>query len=133
MEDFKALKTWEDICQVKKINPVESLPFAEPIDDMQEGVNAFFKIATIREVLNGGKDADWNNPSESKWFPWPDVIEDKSKPSGFGLSYYAYGIAFTCTCVGSRLLFNSKEKAKHAFIHFQSVYEKFMLITKNKK
>ncbi len=130
--ELDKLKTWESICKVKGIDPIKSLPFQNPSNDTEEGVNAFFQISTIREVLNDGKDADWSS-NESKWFPWPDVIEDKTKPSGFGLSYYDYVVTYSYTSVGSRLSFNTREKAKHAFTYFQPVYEKFMLITKDKK
>jgi len=136
------VKTWEDVCSIKGIDPVTSLPFPNlPKDredgkfDTEEGVNAFFQLSTIREVLNDGKDADWSNSSEAKWYPWPTVVKDESKPSGFGLSdvdVYDFVCTFTATCVGSRLSFNSLEKANHAFTQFQPIYEKFMLITKTK-
>lgn len=135
--DLDKLKTWKSICKAKGIDPIKSLPFQnrsteEGVNDTEEGVNAFFKLSTIREVLNNGEDADWSS-GEAKWFPWPNVVADKKKPSGFGLSYYDYGRTHSFTSVGSRLSFNRREKARHAFTYFQPVYEKFMLITKEKK
>lgn len=131
--DFRKLTTWKSICKAKGIHPVKSLPFPVPTDDTEEGVNAFFQLSTIREVLNDGKDADWDNTSEEKLFLWPNVVKDEKKPSGFGLSYYGYDNTYTYSYVGSRLSFNSREKAKHVFTHFLSILEKFMLITKAKK
>ncbi len=123
------LTTWESICKIKGIEP-SALPFPNAANDTEEGVNAFFQLSTIREVLNDGKDADWSNSNETKWALWPDVVEDKTKPSGFGLSYDVYDYSHAHTSVGSRLSFNSREKAKHVFAHFLPILEKFMLITK---
>lgn len=131
-KDWKSLTTWEQIAEEAGEHPVNDLPYPNPKNDKQEGVNAFHQLTTIREVLNAGKDADWNNSNEEKWYPWLNVNADSSKPSGFGLSLYAVDCTFTFTYVGSRLSFNEEAKAKHAFKHFQSIYEKFMLITKTK-
>lgn len=127
--DFKKLNTWAKVCKSKGIHPVKSLPFQVPVDDDEEGVNAFFQISTIRKLFNDGKDADWSNPSEYKYYPWFRVIEDKKKPSGFGLSYYVYGRTNAHSCVGSRLSFNTSEKAVFAGKTFISIYEKLHLIT----
>lgn len=119
--------SWEEVCKVKKIDPVKSLPFSNPTNDVEEGVNAFYQVSTIREVLNDGKNADWGNLDELKYYPWFDVIEDNSKPSGFGLSYVDCSYSRTGTTVGSRLTFRKLEGLKHAVKHFMDLYEEVYL------
>jgi hypothetical protein len=135
VKSWQEMTTWEHICEAVNIHPINDLPYPNPINDKQEGQNAFFVCTTVREVLNEGKDADWSNSSEAKWYPFPDVVKDESKPSGFGLSdAYDFDCANASagTGVGSRLSFNSREKAKHAFTYFQQSYEKLFLISKTK-
>lgn len=125
------METWEDICDAAGIHPILDLPYPKPISDKQEGQNAFFQATTIREVFNEGREVNWADSSEYKYAPWLKVNPDKTKPTGFGLSYYDFDITYTYTFVGSRLSYNTSAKAKRAFEKFPQVYEKPFLINNN--
>lgn len=129
---FKEVElTWEGICKIAKVDPVNDLPFQKPKNDREEGANAFFQFSLIREVLNEGKDADFDS-SDEKIVLWPDLVKDSSKPSGFGLSYCGYDFTYSFTFAGARLIFRDRKTAKLAFDNFLPILEKFYFITKNK-
>ena len=93
---------------------------------------ALEKLVWIIDVQNQLNEwvADWADGSQPKYAPWPDVVEDSSKPSGFGLSCDGYAGAYTAACVGSRLSVGSREECKHVFLTFTPLYEAWMLIDK---
>lgn len=124
------IKGWEDVCKEKSMHPVNSLPFPSPQNDHQEGVNAFHICTLAREVLNDGFRSDFGN--NTRYILWPNVITDKSRPSGFRLSFD--DLTYTCASalVGARLEFVDRPTAKHFFDCFLEHYEKLMLINYNK-
>lgn len=87
---------------------------------------AWFKFDLINEVLNEGKIMDFTN-GEGKHYAWFDVVKDKNKPSGCGLSLHAVGYAGTNTAVGARLCFNTPELVRHAVKHFLPEYEAILI------
>lgn len=81
---------------------------------------AFAQMDIIREVLNEGWVPDWND-SNYKYWPW-------FKHSGSGLSYNGYGDDYSCSGVGSRLCFKSRELAEYAGKQFIEIYKAFHTI-----
>lgn len=127
---MELIKTWPDACKATGEHPVKSLPYPKPVNDEQEAINAFAMLSIIRRALNGTWEADWNNSSQPKYYPWMRI--NLSNPSGSRLSYGDYANVSSGTAVGSRLCFPSKEVAEYAGKQFAAVYEKMFLINKPK-
>ena len=116
------VKTWADACAIKGIDPITSLPFQSPMDDMQLAVNATFQAYIIFEVLNEGWKPNWNNSGEYKYYPYFDIRN--------GFSCHAYRYGRSGTFVGSRLCFKSRELAEYAGKTFTDIYKQFFVINK---
>ncbi len=124
---YTDIKTYEDACNVLNINPAEDLPYANPANAKQESLNAFAKLETIVKAINGDEAfPDWTNSNQWKYYPWFWMNKASKTVSGLGLSYFDYVCDTSVSYVGSRLVFDSKEKAKYAANQFNDIYEKFM-------
>lgn len=124
---FNDIKTFEDACNALNIQP--SVPdFTMVPEKHQKAMLAHYKLVIIVEAVNEGWTPDWSNDGEWKYELWPDIIEDKSKPSGFGLAYHGYVSWHANARVGSRLCFKSREVAKYTFETFKDLYEDYLLI-----
>lgn len=44
--------------------------YQNPKSKKKVRVNAFCKVELIKEVINEGWEEDWNNHSQSKFYPW---------------------------------------------------------------
>lgn len=115
------VKTWEDACEIKGIDPVDSLPFEEPVNDLQEATNGVFQMMIICEVLCEGWEADYSNSDQYKYTPY-----FKWNDSGFGFSYSDFACWAASTGVGSRLVFPTADMAKYAGEQFIGIYNKFL-------
>jgi len=113
------LKTWEDACQIKGIDPINSLPYPEPENDFEEAINGTAQMFIIVELLCEGWKPDWKNTNQYKHFPY-------FKYSGFGFSFSASGYWRELTTVGSRLVFPTAELAEYAGTQFIDIYNKFL-------
>lgn len=122
------LKTWEDACQLKGIDPIDSLPFEEPKNDLEEAVNGNFKMYIIAELLCGDWVPNWSDTNEYKYYPY-----FKWSGSGFGFSYSSADYWGTGTHVGSRLVFPTEELAEYAGTQFINIYNKFLTKPINEK
>ena len=108
------VKTFEDACKIKGIDPNSDF-FTNSILENHEIARR--KIQTIIEVLNEGWKPNWDNSSETKYYPW-----FKWSSSGVGFSYHVYGYADTGTDVGSRQVLKTKELAVYVGKQFESIY-----------
>ena len=127
---YTEIKNYEDVCKVLGIDP-NALPDVSALPEKdQQPVIAHYKLTKVAEALNEGWQPNWSNHREWKYYPWMDVVKDESKSSGFGLSYDVYDDTFTCTGVGSRLVFKSSDIARHAGTQFADLYETYFLINK---
>lgn len=125
--EFTQIKTFEDACKALSID--STVPdFSGTPAKHQKALAAHYKLVIIVEAVNEGWQPDWSNRDEWKYELWPDVVEDKTKPSGFGLSYDDFGHWHTAASVGSRLCFKSREVARHTFETFKELYEDYFLI-----
>jgi len=112
------IKTFEDACQVLGIET--TIPaFTGLSEQQQKAFIAHYKLVLIIEAINEGWTPDWNNDDEYKYYPWFDM------ENGFVLSdvYYFYSFTF----VGSRLCFESREKAKYVATQFIELYRDYFL------
>lgn len=80
------------------------------------------KAVVITKAFNEGWVPDWNDTSQSKYFPWFEM----GGSSGF--QFFVYGYWRSSSSVGSRLCFKSSNLAEHVGKKFTSVYKQFMLI-----
>lgn len=125
--NYTKIESFEIACKALDIKPIIPDFSMVPVKH-QKALIALYKLLFIVEAVNEGWVPDWNNSDEYKYVLWPDIIEDKSKPSGFGLSFDAIGHWRTSTTVGSRLCFKDRERAKHTFDTFIELYEDYLLI-----
>lgn len=124
---YTNIKTFEDACKALNFEP--SVPdFSMIPGKHQKAMLAHYKLVVIVEAVNEGWTPNWSDTNQWKYELWPDVIEDKSKPSGFGLSFYGCDYWDTRTTVGSRLCFKSREVAEYTFETFKELYENYFLI-----
>lgn len=122
------IKTFEQACEALGVDANALPDFSMLPEKHRKALLAHYKLVIIVEAVNEGWKPDWSNHNEAKYELWPDVVPDKKKPSGFGLSYYDAFYWYTFTVVGSRLCFQSRELAKHTFETFKELYEDYLLI-----
>jgi hypothetical protein len=115
--DFRSIKTFKDACQALELDPGKVTQETDTKDEA-----AYKMIKVIVAAINQGWIPDWSNEDQKKWFPWFNVL---SSGLGFQHSFYYYTLTFTY--VGSRLCFESSEKAEHAGRQFIKLYENFIL------
>ncbi|MGN6293742.1 MAG: hypothetical protein ACTHMV_13445 [Chitinophagaceae bacterium] len=123
---YKKIKTYEDACKVLKKDPAKLPDYSQAeLASAEEKFNlAAFKLARIYQALNMVKGKLWNPKiNDNKYYPWMWHEEDKSKPSGVGLSYFVYVGQCSTTFVAARLCGRTSEIAEYAFKHFQDLYE----------
>lgn len=110
--DFENIKTFEDACKLLNIIP-ESVTTKKDTPDEA----AYKQLKIIIEAINKDWKPDWNNASQRKWFPWFEVLS-----SGFGFSYSDCSYGGSDASVGSRLCFESEDKANYAGEQFLELY-----------
>lgn len=124
MKTTKHPETYEEVCKIKGIDPVKSLPYPNPQNDEEEAINCFARTIRTIEVINKGKRPDWNDGSKLKLQPWFDMRNNAG--SGVGFSYLGYYYDRSISVVGSRLVLHNSADVKHVTKHFLKDYEGFM-------
>lgn len=126
MKITEKVKSYEDVCKIKGIDPVKSLPFPEATTDEEKAINGFTRITRTIEVLNEGWKPDWNNWDERKYYPWFDLKTNEGAGSGVGFSFNGYYFDHSLSSVGSRLVLKSRELVEHIVKYFLEDYKAFM-------
>lgn len=85
-----------------------------------------YNTVVVIEAINKGKLHEWGKGNWN-YFLYPDVIADKSRPSGFRLSFYDITDANANAFVGARLSFRGRDEAKHFFDNFYELVERHYL------
>lgn len=126
-------ETWEDVCEALGIDPVTSLAWAEnvPAEDKAPLI-AFFKLSKLSKAAYEGKQPDWSDEDEYKYWPY-FYMNDENGPAGFGFSYSFCGRWFTNASVGSRLCYPTRAMAEHAGKHFIDWYRDLMVLPQIEK
>jgi len=83
---------------------------------------AYKKLKIIAKAINQGWTPDWNNTDQKKWYPWFRMS------SGFGFALTDYTYTHANTDVGSRLCFETKEKAEYAGKQFEEIYKQLLTL-----
>lgn len=89
------------------------------------GARDFLKAVLITEAINQGWVADYDNHNQEKW----EIIWEKNK-AGFGFSRTYCDYDSSNSSVGSRLCFESRDKAVHAGRHFAAEFNELLIINK---
>lgn len=124
--NYENIKTWEDACKVRNIDPTK-LPDLSMIPvNLQKYIMAQYKLAVITEAINTDKNGkvwqpNWSDGS-SKYSPWFEVDADEEHPAGVGFSNARYDYRGTRTGVGSRLCFDTSEKVYHIEKYFEELH-----------
>ena len=114
--DYKDIKTFKDACNALDIDPDAVCSKGDTPDEA-----AYKKLKIITKAINQGWIPDWDNTNQRKWFPWFCLS------SGFGFAVSGYGCANSAATVGSRLCFESEEKADYAGKQFAVIYKEFLI------
>jgi hypothetical protein len=91
-------KTFEEACKARGYDPATVLPDVSKFPEKhQKAMIAYSKLIIITEAINEGKEPDWNDSDEYKWYPWMDMEVDDNNPSGFRFyaafyDFYVYGL-----------------------------------------
>ena len=119
-KDFRDIQTMNDVfLEVGMTEQEFHLRYGNiGLDD--DTIN-YEKAKLMAKAINQGWLPDWNKQDEKKWYPYFEV-----SPSGAGFSDSAYNFTRTGTDVGSRLCFESREKAEHAGKKFIEIYNQFL-------
>jgi hypothetical protein len=118
---FNDIKTFDDACEELGLYQEDLLNIGGNDTPDEE---AYKKLKIIAKAINQGWIPDWNNSNQYKWYPYFNLS------SGFGFSFTCYCCALTCSSVGSRLCFETEEKAAYAGKQFLSLYKDFLTLTK---
>jgi hypothetical protein len=111
---FTDIKSFEDACEELGLSTAQFYGTETP-DEV-----AYKKIKIIIKAINQGWTPDWSNTSEHKWWLY------FSLSSGFGFSDSCYDFVNSDSSVGSRLCFESEDKATYTAKQFIDLYKAFL-------
>jgi hypothetical protein len=123
--DYTTIKTFEDACKKVNTDPAKLPDVSGILEEFAKPIIAAYKLLIIYKAINNEWKPDWSNWDQYKYYPWFEVLS-----SGFGFSCSSYYYDDAGTTVGSRLCFESEEKAKYAGNQFLQLYKDFLTITK---
>jgi hypothetical protein len=117
---YTDIKTFEDACNALNLDASKVIPdFSLFPKEEQKAMIAHAKLIIIAKAINGDWIPDWKDYDQLKYYPWFEM----GSSSGVGFAYddcdYWYAISY----VGSRLCFESREKAKYIGTQFEDLYK----------
>ncbi|SNA72050.1 hypothetical protein [Flavobacterium psychrophilum] len=121
---YTDIKTFQDACTALSLDYETIIPTFEffPESDRQAMID-HAKLVIIAKAINGDWKPDWENGQWDKYYPWFVM----GSPSGGGFSYHDCVDWITVSTVGSRLCFESSEKAKYAGTQFLDLYKSYFV------
>ena len=121
---YTEIKTFEDACKVLNLDATKVIPDFSlfPIEE-QEAMKAHAKLIIIAKAINGDWVPDWTDGNWNKYYPWFEM----GSPSGGGFSSDVYVVWRTSSGVGSRLCFETREKAVYAGKTFEDLYKTYFV------
>jgi len=120
---YTEIKTFEDACKAINVEPTIIPDFSLFPESDQQAIIAHAKLVIIAKAINGEWVPDWTNGKWDKYYPWFKI----GSPSGGGFSSYDYGAWYAYSHVGSRLCFESSEKAIYAGKQFEDLYKVYFV------
>jgi hypothetical protein len=116
--NFTDIRSFEDACKALDIDPDSVCSDVDTSDEV-----AYKQLKKIVQAINQGWTPDWSNTNQRKWYPWFNLS------SGFGFDVSDFDFVYSNAGVGSRLCFESEEKADYAGRQFLEIYRQFMTVT----
>jgi hypothetical protein len=120
---YTDIKTFDDACKVLNLETTIIPDFSLFPKEEQEAMQAHTKLIIIAKAINGDWIPDWTNSDEYKYYPWFEM----GSSSGVGFSFGDCDDWFTNSIVGSRLCFETREKAKYAGKQFEDLYKSYFV------
>ena len=120
---YTEIKTFEDACKAINVEPTIIPDFSLFPESDQQAMIAHAKLVIIAKAINGDWVPDWTNGEWDKYYPWFKM----GSPSGGGFSYDDCDNWHTTSIVGSRLCFESSEKAEYAGNQFEDLYKAYFV------
>ena len=114
---MKQIESFEESLQKTGLPVVD---YSNHPEKLREYFERQYQAVVVTEAINDGWVADYNDPTQKKWFPV--FVADSSSPSGFVF------LCSGCTCSdasagdASRLCFKSKADADYAGKTFTEIY-----------
>lgn len=128
-DNIPEITSFEDACKALGHDPKKVLPDVSLMPEKhREAITSLCMLVIIAEAINEGKQPNWNDNNEYKYYPWFEVKADAKHPSGSGLSSHGYDYWLSNTYVGSRLCYSSRDRAEYAGKQFKPLYEKYFLM-----
>jgi hypothetical protein len=121
---YTKIKTFEDACVKENLDPNTVIPDFSlfPEKDRQAMID-HAKLIIINKAINEDWIPDWLNYNQTKYYPWFEM----GSSSGVGFSCDDYVDWSTSSNVGSRLCFESREKAIYAGKTFIELYKSYFV------
>lgn len=119
---YTEIISFEAACAALGLDPLKILPDVTMYPEKhQKAITANHKLIIIAEAIQEGWTPNWNDDDQYKWFPYFDM------ENGFGFRdtccwTYSYG------SVGSRLCFESSEKARWFGEQFLDLHKDFLTL-----
>jgi hypothetical protein len=120
---YTDIKTFDDACKVLNLEPTIIPDFSLFPKEEQEAMQAHAKLIIIAKVINGDWVPDWTNSNEYKYYPWFKM----GSSSGVGFSCNVFDYWHSSSHVGSRLCFETREKAIYAGKQFEDLYKSYFI------
>lgn len=117
-KDWRELKTFKDC--LKSLDMEKTFNWQSPYETPDEFTYRQLKI--IVKAINQDWVPDWKDRSQYKYFPWFEI--DKAGCCCLAVDFSA---SVVYVSAGSRLCFESSEKAKYAAEQFIDIYKQFFL------
>lgn len=130
---YTNIKTFEDALQSEHVNMTKeayeaSIASMQQLPEWLRGpAIAATRLMIIQKAINEGWEADYTTHSQYKYFPWFYIQPGETPSAPARFSYYGCGCDVTYTGLGSRLAYESEEKAEYAGTQFLDEYRPFII------
>lgn len=128
---MKNLESFENAAKFLGIDP-NKLPEVSLLpEEHQKSIIAFYMLTIISRASwkQEGKEIDWYDWDQYKYYPWFDMSPERENGSSSGFSYDGYGCAFgALSDVCSRLVFPSRKIADYVGETHVQLYRDLMVI-----
>lgn len=128
---YTDFKTYADVCKDQGKNPEARPDYSKA--EMSAGQQRFnlavFQLERVMVSLNRLDDGtEWKpKPTETKWWPWAWIKENKKDPSASGVSLNDVAYDNSNAAAAPRLCARTEEIAKYAFETFGDLFREFYL------
>lgn len=125
------INSLEEACTLRGYDINTALPDVSKMPEkLARSSKSFTSLEIISEASWQGKEPDWNNWDERKWYPVWDMEVDDNNPTGFRFDGSDLAYTDTVTGSGSRLCFPSKEDSDFHAEKFIDLFRDVIKIAK---